>query len=373
MEIAQDVGQRTGQRLPRFERVGPDVLPFRIEERDLLGWKWIYDCRFLPTEWLMLLLPGSEQQILRRAQRWFHGGYVDRIRVNLTDWLLAIGNKGADEVCLRYGYERGKIDWTKKNQELKDAYFRAHTVSTAKFRVTLEMGLRQKAIARAAENFADWLPEQQGQVMQEALTAVERQNRHVASSWTPGAFDAKARRVVLEHLVPGMLPQLRLRSMATVPPVMPSVRLKPIGPQVPLVYTSDEGKQRRIIPDWAFTLINERRELDAFLETDRSTMTRGDFFSKLRGYWLFWLEQKQKAAQGLPAMTAFRVLTTCKSRERAEGLRLIAREVDDRKQGSFMFWFAPEEDYDPYRPESMWGAIWWTAREGDTQVHQLLE
>src|SRR5687767_13831776 len=139
MELTEGAVQQAGQRLPRFERVGPDVLPFRIKERDLLGWKWIYDCRFLPTEYLMLLLPGSEQQILRRAQLWFHGGYVDRIRVNLTDWVLAIADKGADEVCLRYGYERGKIRWVQKNQELKDAYFRAHTLSTARFRVSLEM------------------------------------------------------------------------------------------------------------------------------------------------------------------------------------------------------------------------------------------
>jgi hypothetical protein len=371
MDIAEGVMGHTGERLPRFTRAGADALPFRPEERDILAWRWIYDCRFLPTDYVRVLLPGSEQQLTRRAQRWFHGGYVDRIRVNLTDWVLAIADKGADEVCLRYGYDRGKIHWQKKNQELKDAYFRAHTLSTARFRVSLEMGLRQKAMAQSAEIFAQWSPEQQGQIMQEALTAVERQNRHVMLRWTRDAFETKARHVVLEHLVPGILPQLRLRSMAALPSIIPSVRLKPIGPEVPLLYTDEEGKHRRIIPDWAFTLVNERRELDVFLETDRSTMTRGDFFLKLRGYWLFWLEQKQRAAQGLPAMTAFRVLTTCRSRERAEGLRQIAREADDRKQGSFMFWFVPEELYDPYQPESLWQPIWQTPR--DEQVHCLLE
>jgi hypothetical protein len=99
MEISPATIRTHGQRLPRFTRVGADALPFRIAERDLLAWRWIYDCRFLPTDFLRLLLPGSAQQITRRAQRWFHAGYVDRIRTGYTQWILAIANKGADEVC----------------------------------------------------------------------------------------------------------------------------------------------------------------------------------------------------------------------------------------------------------------------------------
>ena len=91
MEISQATTRAPGQRLPRFTRVGADVIPFRIEERDLLAWRWIYDTRFIPTDHLRLLLPGSAQQITRRAQRWFHGGYVDRIRTGYAEWILAIG------------------------------------------------------------------------------------------------------------------------------------------------------------------------------------------------------------------------------------------------------------------------------------------
>ena len=102
MEISQAIIRASGQRLPRLTRAGADVLPFRIEKHDLLAWRWIYDCRFLPTDYLRLLLPGSAQQITRRAQRWFHAGYVNRVRTGYADWLLAIGNKGADEVCTRF-------------------------------------------------------------------------------------------------------------------------------------------------------------------------------------------------------------------------------------------------------------------------------
>jgi hypothetical protein len=56
-----------GQRLPRFTPMGREVLPFHIEERDLYAWRWVYDCRFLPMAYLHLLLPGSAQQLTRRA------------------------------------------------------------------------------------------------------------------------------------------------------------------------------------------------------------------------------------------------------------------------------------------------------------------
>jgi hypothetical protein len=49
MEMAETTIREKGQRLPRFTRVGEDVLPFRIEERDVLAWQWLYDCRFLPV------------------------------------------------------------------------------------------------------------------------------------------------------------------------------------------------------------------------------------------------------------------------------------------------------------------------------------
>ena len=62
-------------------------------------------------------------------------------------------------------------------------------------------------------------------------------------------------------------------------------------------------------------------------------MTNHDFFLKLRAYWLFWKQQQELAKQGSPALTTFRVLTTCRSRERFENLRTLARQVDDKQTG----------------------------------------
>ena len=58
--------------------------------------------------------------------------------------------------------------------------------------------------------------------------------------------------------MPGMLPQIRLSTLKDVRPIMPTVRLKENGPEVPLYYTDEKGKRRRIIPDWSFTLIDAK-------------------------------------------------------------------------------------------------------------------
>ena len=100
-------------------------------------------------------------------------------------------------------------------------------------------------------------------------------------------------------------------------------------------------------------------------------MTNHDFFLKLRAYWLFWKQQQELATQGLSALTTFRVLTTCRSRERFENLRALAREVDDKQTGSEMFWFGKEDDYDPHQAESLWQPFWQTPR--DDKLHHLLE
>jgi hypothetical protein len=100
-------------------------------------------------------------------------------------------------------------------------------------------------------------------------------------------------------------------------------------------------------------------------------MTNHDFFLKLRAYWLFWKQQQELAKQGLPAMTTFRVLTTCRSHERFENLRKLAGGVDDKQTGSEMFWFAEESSIEPHQAESIWQPIWQTPK--DDKTHHLLE
>jgi hypothetical protein len=356
MEISQATIRTPGQRLPRLTRVGADVLPFRIETRDLLAWRWIYDCRFLPTDYLRLLLSGSAQQITHRAQRWFHCGYVDRLRTGYADWVLAIGNKGADEVCVRYDRDRGRINFDKKNQELKNAFFLAHTLSIARFRVTLELALRMQASPEAAACLAQWPGHQQQAAMAESLAMVQRQYR--AARWSPADLEAKAQQVILEHLIPGMVAPFRLDSLRDVPPIVPTVRLADRRPNMPLWYSDDHGARRQIQPDWALTLMRRDDAFVCYFEADRSTTSlesesgKRDMFLKLLAYWLYWRQT------GHP----FRMLMTCRSRERLEHMRALARDVVGKQAGLGLFWFALEGNVDPYQPETFWNPLWQTPK-----------
>jgi hypothetical protein len=313
-----------------------------------------------------LLLPGSEQQLTRRAQRWFHGGYVDRIRTGYAEWIVAIGNKGADEVCLHDGRERGRVDWRKKNHELKDVLFRAHTLSIARFKVTLELALRAKAVPEALQLLRRWPVAQQQAAMEEALAWLTRHHR--SAQWAPGMFEAKAQTLILQHLISGMIPQVRLRTLRQLSPLVPALRLHDRAPDVPLRYTDDQGAGRTLRPDWPFTLIYGDEALDFFHEADRSTTTlvaetdnKRDMRLKLQAYWRYWQQT------GYP----FRVLMTCKSRERLDHLQDLAREMVGDQPGAGLFWFTTEQQVDPYHPEAFWGPIWHTPR--DAQPRPLLE
>jgi hypothetical protein len=318
--------------------------------------------------YLRLLLPGSAQQLTRRAQRWFHGGYVDRIRTGYAEWILAICNKGADEVCRHDGWERGRIDWHKKNREFRDIFFRApHTLSITRFRVSLELALRAKAVPEALQLVHRWPVAQQQASMEESVAWLTR-HYGAAPCPSPALFEGKAETLILQHLIPGMIPQVRLRTLRQITPMVPTLRLHHRAPEVPLRYTDEQGMVHRVTPDWPFTLIAADQAFDLFLEADRSSTTlvaetdsKRDMLRKLRGYWRYWQQT------GRP----FRVLMTCKSRERLEHLRDLAREMVGKQPGAGLFWFTTEREVDPYRPQDFWGPIWSTPR--DVQPRPLLD
>lgn len=285
------------RRRPRYRRVDAAELPLYLQPHDRELLRWVYECRFLTSRHLQAVDPRHSQFVLRRLQRLFHHGYVSRIRT-LTKrnsvFTYALGNRAAEELRL-HGVHVPKVDWDKKNTEVKDQYFVAHELMIADFRVMLHLALTDR----------------------QGLTVL------------------------------------------------------PISPGDVLPYRDDAGKQRNIKPDWAFTLVEGDDALDFFLEADRSTMTDGDYLAKLRAYWLFWKQEKQKADQGLEARDAFRVLTICKTEARARNLRTIARQADDRKKGSGMFWFTTAEHWSIETPSQLFDPIWQTP--ADDRFYHLPE
>ena len=129
----------------------------RPQERDREIMKWVYDCRLLTSRQINRLVSGSDQWILRRLQRLFHHGYLDRVRTPSYNeaFVYGIGNKGMAELALRYAdVSRGKADWTSNNREVGGIHI-AHTLMGANFRVTLTLGVRE----RPGTDILTWIPD----------------------------------------------------------------------------------------------------------------------------------------------------------------------------------------------------------------------
>ena len=68
---------------------------------------------------------------------------------------------------------------------------------------------------------------------------------------------------------------------------------------------------------------------------------------------------------------AFRVLTVCKSSDRAKNLRDLSTQADPKRTGSFLFWFTSEQNFNIKQPQKILDKIWETA--GDSRLHCLFE
>jgi hypothetical protein len=131
--------------LPRFKRTFADssTLSFRIQPRDREILHLLFEYRFLASRQVQRLIPGSDQKILRRLQALFHCGFVDRIAIGFNEPIVyALGNRGADELVLYSGIDRGRINWTAKNRQAGDGY-RAHILMIGRVRETLTLAVRQ--------------------------------------------------------------------------------------------------------------------------------------------------------------------------------------------------------------------------------------
>jgi len=133
-------------------------------------------------------------------------------------------------------------------------------------------------------------------------------------------------------------------------------------------YVKLKEKKIAIVPDAFFTIEDPNDKMYFFLEADQSTMTRGRFLKKMKAYWQWWKEGGQGKKFGIKS---FRVLTLCKTLARTQNLRQIAKEADDYKKGSLMFWFSLEKDIDLSYPERILKPIWQTQK--DNEYHSLLE
>jgi len=121
-----------------------------------------------------------------------------------------------------------------------------------------------------------------------------------------------------------------------------------------------QGRRTPVIPDAFFTITNLARPTGAntapfFLEADRSTMSLTRFKRKLQAYAIYKATGSHTTQHGIQG---FRVLTITPSKERRDNLRQLAATLP--LAGAF--WFAHEQDFDPWHPETILQPIWVTGK-----------
>lgn len=121
------------------------------------------------------------------------------------------------------------------------------------------------------------------------------------------------------------------------------------------------GKRVYVNPDAFFILRDEsqeegRKHTAFFLEADRSTMTLARLIEKYQRYSAMYAERIHSQTFGIPS---FRVLTICKSKERASNALKLATDEKSpipRDHRSF-YYFTTEETFAEH-PQNILAAIW---------------
>lgn len=271
-------------RLPRFQRVEPDAA-LTLTPRDVAILRVLAIHRFLRPSQVAALVGGSRQQVLRRLQRLFHHGFVERPR------------------CQIDYYHRGG------SRELVYA-------------LTSQGGSELRRLT----DFS-WLPPMTGDVKRLYLEhALMVSDVAVTLAQSP----SRTVRVLHEHelALPSRLAGNR-QPFAWNVNVTPQLRI---------------GLQ----PDKVFGLQSSGEETPAvfFLEADRGTMpvtraglSQSSFFRKLLAYQATWTQGVHRSRFGFPR---FRVLTVTSSSER---VRHLVEACQRLERGHRLFLFTDLDSF----------------------------
>lgn len=137
-------GNGSPKRLPRFRRAAA-LSRCVLTPRDLDTLARVQSYRMLTSGQLQALVPGSGQGLLRRLQKLFHAGFLDRLLPRHVDgggsarMVYAITNRG-----IRALQENGllasasRTDWNAKNRSLHDLSI-GHTLLVSQVRAVVDL------------------------------------------------------------------------------------------------------------------------------------------------------------------------------------------------------------------------------------------
>lgn len=254
----------TKQRAPKFKRKPEQVGGLRVQKRDIEIIRLVYDYRFLNSDQIQALVNGSEQGVLRRLQKLFHHGFLDRppsqIVYPLTGtqkMVYALGDKGADFLANEFGIDRGEIKWNEKNKEVKDRHIQ-HTLMISNFRLCLKLALDKTANA----DLLFWKRENRRELKDYAYTQ------------------------------------------------------------------DKQGRRRKVavVPDGFFGIQDPKGKMYFFLEADQSTMVNARFLRKMRAYWNWWKQGRHTKKFGMKAFRVLTITKTEQRKENLRKITKAADE-----------------------------------------------
>lgn len=234
------------KRLPRFVRHRHRKPEFVVQSRDCDIVHIVSQHRVISSDDIGLLVDGSKQVLLRRLQKLFHHGYLDRPRSQRQrgngPMVYALGQKGA-ELLVGESDQPATIDWSEKNRQLGIGHLE-HALMVSRFQAALRFGLKANGDAALAR----WVPD--GLVRDSVL--VERNTSTERIPIAPDAFF--------------------------------TIKL----------LNEPDGRNR----------------VHVFLEADRGTMTAKRYFTKLSGYWHWWRNGRQERLLGIRNFVVVTVTAT---------------------------------------------------------------
>ena len=272
-------------RLPRFKR-SSKIPPFRLTERDREILKHIHRHRFLRSDHLRALLPGSRQQVLRRLQLLYHHGFLERPRCQIDYYqngsrrmAYGIGNKGAAVLKRELALPFHRLKWDQKNRVHR--IFLDHALLVSDVMVALDVACRRRRDIRLLTPEEAILP---------AATARKRE-----------PFQWKAE--IGKGIACGVIPD------------------RVFGLEV----SEKSGRQNRC---WYFL------EADCgTMPVSRHDLDQSSFYRKLLAYEATWRKNLHRTRLGFDR---FRVLTVTRSPQRVEHLLEACSQLQ-RGQGLFLF------------------------------------
>lgn len=135
-------------RLPRFIR-SPEIPTFQLTDRDRAILRHVQRHRFLRSDHIVALSAGSRQQVLRRLQRLYHGGYLERPRCQIDYYqsgsrriAYSLGNKGAAWLKRELSLKFHRLDWKQKSRVGR--LFLEHALLVSDIMVAIELACRNR-------------------------------------------------------------------------------------------------------------------------------------------------------------------------------------------------------------------------------------